>query len=118
MIRVFPNILKKTREISKEIFKKNIIPRETKYVGFINYNVYEEDESDIIEFIIPGKTDKDIKITCSNYLINVYIRSRIFSFYLSNSSDTTKIEAELKNGILKIIIPHKKDFEKEIKIKT
>jgi len=98
-------------------------------------DIYETDNAIVLKAELPGMTEKDIELTVDRNLLTIkgerqfenevnkdnYHRveraygSFMRSFQLPATVDTTKVQAEQKNGILTITLP-KKEEEKPKKI--
>jgi len=98
-------------------------------------DIYESDNAIILTAELPGMTEKDVDLTVDRNLLTIkgerafenevkkenYHRversygSFIRSFQLPATVDSTKVQAEQKNGILTITLP-KKEEEKPKKI--
>jgi len=99
------------------------------------YDVYTDQSGNtIIEFAIVGADKKDIKVSTSGQTLKIEYdsasdtenkdffhrkisrRSLKKAFSLSETVDKSKIEAEYKNGLLKIVIPINKQEKKDTQI--
>jgi HSP20 family protein len=91
-----------------------------------SYDVTQDENSWSVEISFPGfeKDQIDITVSESGKMIiesekrNKWTASKKFEFKLSESADLNSVQAEMKNGILKIMVPKRKTMErKTIKIK-
>lgn len=129
MNRDFPDF---TKEFGVEFFKKGSYPKcdvidmtDRVEIEMEIPGVNKEDISIEIkpvgqtkELVIKGKKSIDEKEEKKNYLMRELKRSAFMrSFALHNSLESDKINAEFKNGILKISIP-KKESEKVEEVVT
>ena len=91
-----------------------------KYFRTLGYKHSLIDNGYLYEFEVPGIDKKDITMYVeNNYLIvKAKNKTRNYEFMVKLNSDTlkNKIEAELKNGILKVLVPRQKELEKPRKL--
>lgn len=100
------------------------------------YDVYSDSSGNtIIEFAVVGANKEDIKVSTSGQTLKVEYNSESKpedkdfyhkkisrrnlkkAFSLSEAVDKSKIEAEYKNGLLKITVPINKEEKKDTQIK-
>lgn len=100
-------------------------------------NIFDKDDSFVIEMWAPGFTKEDIKVNLEQQTLNItaeakqeeiqddkFLRREFSmndlnrSFILPKSVDVDKISADYQNGILKITLPRREDavIRKEISI--
>jgi len=108
--------------------------------GKYNYpaNIYDNTNSFVIELSAPGFSKEDIRINLEQQTLNItaevkqqeelqdekflrrefYLKDMNRSFILPKSVDVDKINADYKNGVLKVTLPRKEEavVKKEITI--
>lgn len=95
----------------------------------VSYSTYEDENNQVIEMTIPGYAKKDIDIDITDNILTIksntenevsHLVSKEFSksFTLFNEAMVDDIKAELKDGLLKVVIPlHQPDvISKKVKI--
>ncbi len=101
-------------------------------------DIYEDDDKIVIEAEIPGVNKDDIKINIEDNVLTIKAEKKkeekikeedivyeeiAYGMYareieLPHTVDTEKIEAEYKNGVLKIVLPKKEEVKpKQIEVK-
>lgn len=118
--------LEKTREVKRQELDQNITTERTKpgalYIP--NVDICEDKDSLVLYADVPGAGEGDIKVTLENDILTieakvapekrdmhrlVYAEYGIGDFYrsftITEAVDRDKIEARLKDGVLKIILP-------------
>ena len=95
------------------------------YTDTVQYN---NEKEHIIEIELPGIEKEDVKIKTENSTLKIEFKKKHYNkdekveyykkYQLINSEyDLNNINAELKNGILKLILPKKESSYKEIEVK-
>ena len=122
-------------DLFDDFFKNDFGPKEKHYL--MNTDIKETKDKYIIEMDLPGFSKDNINISLNNGYLEIsakvekkddseeekYVRRERFygecsrNFYVGEYIKEDDIEAEFKNGILKIDIPKKEDEEKESKTK-
>jgi HSP20 family protein len=103
-------------------------------------DIHEDKEGIHISADLPGLTQKDIKVNIENNILtlsgerkleredkkeNYYRIERVYgnfirSFSLPNTVNTEKVEAQIENGVLKILLPKREEAKPkpvEVKVK-
>jgi HSP20 family protein len=96
-------------------------------------NIIENDKEFILEFSIPGKDNLDFEVELDNRILSLSLKKsdsvshdnymlHQFNFSSFNKSyelpisiDLNKIESFYRNGILKVILPKRKEYHKQAK---
>ncbi|MBT3523573.1 MAG: Hsp20/alpha crystallin family protein, partial [Flavobacteriaceae bacterium] len=96
-------------------------------------NIIENDKEFILEFSIPGKDNLDFEVELDNRILSLSLKKsdsvshdnymlQQFNFSSFNKSyelpisiDLNKIESFYRNGILKVILPKRKEYHKQAK---
>lgn len=90
------------------------------------YSMVQDENSWTVEIPFPGfeKDQVDITLSESGKMIvesekqNKWTGTKKLEFKLSESADTNSVQAEMKNGVLKIMVPKRRTMErKTVKIK-
>ena len=110
--------------------------RANAYRGSEPYDIYKQDDSFIIEFALVGLDSEDISVSVSGQTLKIEAeakkndeasefyhkkisrRSVKKHFTLHESIDKDSIEAEYKNGLLRVKLPLEKEEKKDIMIKV
>jgi len=104
---------------------ERILSNSIKINESVDYEVKEKDDAFLAEFMVPGFAQSDITVELSDNILLVEGKKNDstwtsdFSkkFRLPDSADGKKVEAKLKNGILKIRVPKRKEsISKKIEI--
>jgi len=116
-----------------QIFEEN---RANPYRGSEPYDIYKQEDSFIIEFALVGLDSEDISVSVSGQTLKIEAeakqndeasefyhkkisrRSVKKHFTLHESIDKDSIEAEYKNGLLRVKLPLEKEEKKDIMIKV
>ena len=120
------NFIEKT---INETFDNGTVFPNVHSVSFLRgYDAYEKDNNTILELKVPGFSKKDVEVTLDDGLLMITadsgskdelgFRSDVIKrrFNLPKNSDSDKIEASVKDGLLTVVIP-KKSYKNKIKVK-
>ena len=115
---------KKDTEVSEPIEEKHWLPADNYEEGQLSIDVYETDKNIIVKSTIAGAKPEDLDITIDNDMLTIrgerrdecdeegrdylyrecYWGSFSRSVILPTEVDAKKIEAELENGVLTIVL--------------
>jgi HSP20 family molecular chaperone IbpA len=109
-----------------EMFEYMMTQRENQITHLKEYRVHPEENQWKIEVPLPGSNKEDVAITLKDSdklsIIadseSTWAVKKELNFKLPSTCDTDSINAEMKNGLLTVIIPKKKSLQdKVVKIK-
>lgn len=96
--------------------------RESMYNKTIRYSYESTDKELVLKFELAGKSKDDVKIKYSNNVFNIKIDNKdTYAVYFDKYADIEnynidETKANMKNGMLSVFIPKKKERECDIKV--
>jgi len=96
--------------------------RESMYNKTIRYSYESTDKELVLKFELAGKSKDDVKIKYSNNAFNIKIDNKdTYAVYFDKYADIEnynidETKANMKNGMLSVFIPKKKERECDIKV--
>ncbi len=93
------------------------------YYKTLKYTYGDNENELVFKFELAGKSKEDVKLTCSNKVINIKVHDKqtyAIDFddhvYDINDYDFENIKADMSNGLLTVKLPKKKERLRQIQI--